>query len=152
MAALKAAYADEKYADVRAAVVAALPRVPHPARFVLRCVEALANESHDECWKRKEAERTKPTRTRGVSPSEPVTHLLLEALGATQCVEAVRRPVFAVTEPGTRLIDPDARAAAAALLARTLCAPIKKDKAAKKDFASDLCWPSIPLSTTEVQV
>ena len=117
MAALKAAYAEEKYADVRAAVVVALQRVPQPARFVLLCVEALAHESHDD--ERRVAEGTKPTRARGTSPSEPVTHLLLEALGATQCVEAVRRPVFAVTEPGTRLIDPDARAAAAALLART---------------------------------
>jgi len=115
VAALKAAYADEKYADVRAAVVAALPRVPHPARFVLRCVEALANESHDE---------KKPTvagekKTRGTSPAEPLTHLLLEALGATECVAATRRPVFAAIEAGTRLVDPEARAAAAALLART---------------------------------
>ena len=115
VAALKAAYADERYADVRAAVVAALPRVPHPARFVLRCVEALANESHDE---------KKPTvpvekKTRGTSPAEPLTHLLLEALGATECVAATRRPVFAAIEAGTRLVDPEARAAAAALLART---------------------------------
>ena len=115
VAALKVAYADERYADVRAAVVAALPRVPHPARFVLRCVEALANESHDE---------KKPTvavekKTRGTSPAEPLTHLLLEALGATECVAATRRPVFAAIEAGTRLVDPEARAAAAALLART---------------------------------
>ena len=107
VAALKAAYADERYADVRAAVVAALPRVPHPARFVLRCVEALANESHDE---------KKPTvpvekKTRGTSPAEPLTHLLLEALGATECVAATRRPVFAAIEAGTRLVDPEARAA-----------------------------------------
>ena len=135
VAALKAAYAEEKYADVRAAVVVALQRVPHPARFVLRCVEALANESHDECWKRKEAERTKPTRTRGVSPSEPVTHLLLEALGSTECVAEVRRPVFAATEPGTRLVDPEARAAAAALLARTFRGAVLAARSADADAA-----------------
>ena len=117
VAALKAAYADEKYADVRAAVVAALPRVPHPARFVLRCVEALANESHDE--KKPTVAGEKKTQTRGTSPAEPLTHLLLEALGATECVAATRRPVFAAIEAGTRLVDPEARAAAAALLART---------------------------------
>ena len=45
--------------------------------------------------------------------------LLLEALGATECVAATRRPVFAAIEAGTRLVDRSARAAAAALLART---------------------------------
>ena len=135
VAALKAAYAEEKYADVRAAVVVALQRVPQPARFVLLCVEALAHESHDD--ERRVAEGTKPTRARGTSPSEPVTHLLLEALGATQCVEAVRRPVFAVTEPGTRLIDPDARAAAAALLARTFRGAVLAAWGAEADADAD---------------
>ena len=124
VAALKAAYAEERYADVRAAVVAALPRVPHPARFVLRCIEALAHETRDDA----DAEGTK-TPTRG-APSEPLIHLLLEALGATECVEAVRRPVFAATESGTRLVDPEARADAAALLARTFRGAARAARAA----------------------
>jgi hypothetical protein len=127
VAALKAAYAEERYADVRAAVVAALPRVPHPARFVLRCIEALAHETRDDA----DAEGTK-TPTRG-APSEPLIHLLLEALGATECVEAVRRPVFAATESGTRLVDPEARADAAALLARTFRGAVHAARAAAAD-------------------
>ena len=127
VAALKAAYAEERYADVRAAVVAALPRVPHPARFVLRCIEALAHETRDDA----DAVGTK-TPTRG-APSEPLIHLLLEALGATECVEAVRRPVFAATESGTRLVDPEARADAAALLARTFRGAVHAARAAAAD-------------------
>ena len=39
VAALERLYASESYEDVRSAVVSALPRVRHPARFALACIE-----------------------------------------------------------------------------------------------------------------
>ena len=112
--ALLRALETEKYADVRAAVVAALPRVRHPARFALACVERLA------------ARRDDVSETIGTSPgssSAPVVQLLLESLGQA-CAVTAPRPAFAALDvAATRVEDPVARAAAARILARVLRAP-----------------------------
>ena len=109
--ALLRALETEKYADVRAAVVAALPRVRHPARFALACVERLA------------ARRDDVSETIGTSPgssSAPVVQLLLESLGQA-CAVTAPRPAFAALDvAATRVEDPVARAAAARILARVL--------------------------------
>ena len=103
--ALLRALETEKYADVRAAVVAALPRVRHPARFALACVERLAARRDDGSES---------------SSSAPVVQLLLESLGQA-CAVAAPRPAFAAVDAAaTRVEDPVARAAAARILARVL--------------------------------
>ena len=109
--ALLRALETEKYADVRAAVVAALPRVRHPARFALACVERLA------------ARRDDVSETIGTSPgssSAPVVQLLLESLGQACAVTAPRPAFTALDVAATRVEDPVARAAAARILARVL--------------------------------
>ena len=103
--ALLRALETEKYADVRAAVVAALPRVRHPARFALACVERLAARRDDGSES---------------SSSAPVVQLLLESLGQACAVTAPRPAFAAVDAAATRVEDPVARAAAARILARVL--------------------------------
>ena len=124
VSALRLAYATEKYGDVRAAVVTALPKIHQPARFVLQCIEALCSSGTIGTGGDAEKEiapsnsSSKKPKTKSQSDA-PLIHLFLEALQLTNCVKHVTRPVFDAKESGTRLVDNVARKSAAELLART---------------------------------
>lgn len=115
VAALTRAYdSGEKYADVRTAVVQALPRVRGAADFVLSCVQLLASPSPSDV-------SGAPSNASASNPSSvPLIQLMLEALSLA-CVAPAPRPVFAALDgAATRVTDPAARARAASMLGRGL--------------------------------
>ena len=105
VAALAAAFeAGERYADVRSAVVSALPRGENVADFLVSCVEHMATSS------------SAPS-----SVAAPLTQLLLEALQHS-CATTTPRRVFAATDgSATRVECAAARTRAAKLAARAVC-------------------------------
>ena len=105
VAALAAAFeAGERYADVRSAVVSALPRGEDVADFLVSCVEHMATSS------------SAPS-----SVAAPLTQLLLEALQHS-CATTTPRRVFAATDgSATRVECAAARTRAAKLVARAVC-------------------------------
>ena len=105
VAALAAAFeAGERYADVRSAVVSALPRGEDVADFLVSCVEHMATSS------------SAPS-----SIAAPLTQLLLEALQHS-CATTIPRRVFAATDgSATRVECAAARTRAAKLAARAVC-------------------------------
>ena len=104
VAALAAAFeAGERYADVRSAVVSALPRGEDVADFLVSCVEHTATSS------------SAPS-----SVAAPLTQLLLEALQHS-CATTTPRRVFAATDgSATRVECAAARTRAAKLAALSL--------------------------------
>ena len=106
VAALERLYASESYEDVRSAVVSALPRVRHPARFALACIERLAGGVDGA--------------PRGPAP---LVRLLAEALarsGPSLSRRAPRREFDATNEDATRLHDEIALGSAASLVLRAV--------------------------------
>ena len=132
VAALERLYASESYEDVRSAVVSALPRVRHPARFALACIERLAGGVDGA--------------PRGPAP---LVHLLAEALarsGPSLSRRAPRREFDATNEDATRLHDEIALGSAASLVLRavrgamrdaTAGPPISDSRAVGRDDARE---------------
>ena len=124
VAALAAAFeAGERYADVRSAVVSALPRGENVADFLVSCVEHMATSS------------SAPS-----SVAAPLTQLLLEALQHS-CATTTPRRVFAATDgSATRVECAAARTRAAKLAARALCVVVDDDDD-EKDTAGGIDPP-----------
>ena len=113
----------EKYADVRAAIAASLPRVTNPPDFLLACVEHLATTPRQrQLSTPADDDRVDAATCHGeqILPDacvvRPLVQLMLEALGQT-CVTHTPRPTFAIVDPrATAVTDPAARRRAAATL------------------------------------
>ena len=132
--ALLRALETEKYADVRAAVVAALPRVRHPARFALACVERLA------------ARRDDVSETIGTSPgssSAPVVQLLLESLGQA-CAVTAPRPAFAALDAAATRVETPSRAPPPRASSRASSATPSSISAATTSATTTPCSPLAP--------
>jgi len=121
VAALAAAFeAGERYADVRSAVVSALPRGEDAADFLVSCVEHTAASS------------SAPS-----SVAAPLTQLLLEALQHS-CATTTPRRVFATTDgSATRVECATARTRAAKLVARAVCVDDDDDDDGNDDGNDD---------------
>ena len=126
VAALAAAFeAGERYADVRSAVVSALPRGENVADFLVSCVEHMATSS------------SAPS-----SVAAPLTQLLLEALQHS-CATTTPRRVFAATDgSATRVECAAARTRAAKLAARALCVVVDDDDDDENDTAGGIDPPA----------
>ena len=124
VAVLAAAFeAGERYADVRSAVVSALPRGEDVADFLVSCVEHMATSS------------SAPS-----SVAAPLTQLLLEALQHS-CATTTPRRVFAATDgSATRVECAAARTRAAKLVARAVCVD---DDNVKDDTAGGIGPPTV---------
>ena len=109
VAALAAAFeSGERYADVRSAVVSALPTGEDAADFIVACVEHMATSA--------------PCASVAPGTAAPLTQLLLEALHHS-CATTTSRRVYAATEDAaTRVECPAARKRAANLVAHAVVA------------------------------
>ena len=109
VAALAAAFeSGERYADVRSAVVSALPTGEDAADFIVACVEHMATSA--------------PCASVAPGTAAPLTQLLLEALHHS-CATTTSRRVYAATEDAaTRVECAAARTRAANLVAHAVVA------------------------------